>query len=34
MFTLETQEKWWKPQMNVLGWWIGFVALMGSTGFE
>ena len=34
MFTLETQEKWWKPQMNVLGWWIGFIALLGSFGFE
>lgn len=34
MFTLETQEKWWKPQPNVLGWWIGFVALLGSMGFE
>ncbi|KAK3710058.1 hypothetical protein LTR37_010489 [Vermiconidia calcicola] len=34
MFTLETQEKWWKPQINVLGWWIGFTALLGSIGFE
>lgn len=33
MFTLETQEKWWKPQANVLGWWIGITALLGSIGF-
>ena len=24
MFTLETQEKWWRSQVDVLGWWIGF----------
>ncbi|KAK5171236.1 uncharacterized protein LTR77_004380 [Saxophila tyrrhenica] len=34
MFTIETQEKWWKPQPNILGWWIGFVATLGSVGFE
>lgn len=34
LFTLETQERWWKPQPNVLGWWIGMWALVGSIGFE
>ncbi len=34
MFTLETQRNWWRPQPNVLGWWIGFVATLGSIGFE
>ncbi|KAF2097943.1 hypothetical protein NA57DRAFT_66460 [Rhizodiscina lignyota] len=34
LFTLETQEKWFKPNPMVLGWWIGFWALIGSIGFE
>ena len=34
MFTLETQEKWWKPEIRVLGWWIGFWSIVGSVGFE
>ena len=34
MFTLETQEKWWKPEVRVLGWWIGMWSIVGSVGFE
>ncbi|KAK1044347.1 hypothetical protein LTS16_007430 [Friedmanniomyces endolithicus] len=34
MFTWETQEKWWKPEPGVLGWWIGFLSVIGSVGFE
>lgn len=34
LFTLETQDRWYKPQPRVLGWWIGFFALVGSIGFE
>ncbi|KAK4542737.1 hypothetical protein LTR36_006309 [Oleoguttula mirabilis] len=34
MFTLETQEKWWKPEPRVLGWWIGVWSVVGSVGFE
>ncbi|KAK5691968.1 hypothetical protein LTR97_011139 [Elasticomyces elasticus] len=34
MFTLETQEKWWKPEPKVLGWWIGVWSTIGSVGFE
>jgi hypothetical protein len=34
LFVLETQEKWYKPAPQVLGWWIGFGALVGSIGFE
>ncbi|KAK5736449.1 hypothetical protein LTR17_007445 [Elasticomyces elasticus] len=34
MFTLETQEKWWKPEPKVLGWWIGVWSIIGSVGFE
>lgn len=33
MFLLETQERWYKPQINIVGWWIGFWAMVGSTGF-
>ena len=33
MFLLETQEHWWKPQPNVMGWWIGLWAKIGSWGF-
>ena len=33
MFLVETQEKWWKPQPNVMGWWIGLWAFIGSMGF-
>ncbi|KAF2206746.1 hypothetical protein CERZMDRAFT_52490 [Cercospora zeae-maydis SCOH1-5] len=34
MFTLETQEKWWKMEPGVLGWWIGVWSTAGSVGFE
>lgn len=34
LFTLETQEKWYRPQFRVVGWWIGFWAVVGSVGFE
>lgn len=33
MFLLETQEKWYKPEPKVMGWWIGFWAHIGSWGF-
>lgn len=32
-FTLETQEKWWRPEPTVIGWWIGIWAGVGSVGF-
>lgn len=34
LFTLETQDRWYKPQPRILGWWVGFFALVGSIGFE
>lgn len=34
LFMFETQEKWWKPEVTVLGWWVGFLASIGSIGFE
>lgn len=34
LFALETQDKWYKPQPRILGWWIGFFAFLGSIGFE
>ncbi|KAK4508430.1 hypothetical protein PRZ48_002168 [Zasmidium cellare] len=34
LFTLETQDKWYKPQPRILGWWVGSFALLGSVGFE
>ena len=34
MFMIETQEKWWKPEPKVMGWWIGFWSVVGSVGFE
>lgn len=33
MFTLETQDKWYKPLPNNIGWWIGAWATLGSCGF-
>lgn len=33
LFTLETQEKWYRPEPGVIGWWIGAWALVGSIGF-
>ena len=32
-FTWETQVKWWKPEIQVLGWWIGAWCIVGSVGF-
>ncbi|KAK3069914.1 hypothetical protein LTR53_011376 [Teratosphaeriaceae sp. CCFEE 6253] len=34
MFTFETQDKWWKPEPAVLGWWISVWSTVGSVGFE
>ncbi|KAF2162319.1 hypothetical protein M409DRAFT_27323 [Zasmidium cellare ATCC 36951] len=34
LFTLEIQDKWFKPQPRILGWWVGSFALLGSIGFE
>lgn len=34
LFMVETQEKWWKPAPKILGWHVGFWALVGSLGFE
>ena len=33
MFTLETQEKWYKSEAKTIGWWIGAWATIGSVGF-
>ena len=33
MFTLETQEKWYRPEVTTIGWWIGAWAVIGSIGF-
>jgi hypothetical protein len=33
LFMLETQEKWWRFEPGVLGWWIGAWSLVGSCGF-
>lgn len=33
LYMLETQQKWWKPALNVLGWHIGFWNLIGAFGF-
>ena len=33
LFMLETQSKWWKPAVGVLGWHIGFWNLVGAFGF-
>lgn len=33
LFTLETQEKWYKPAFHVLGWHIGAWNLIGGIGF-
>ncbi|KAF9527398.1 hypothetical protein CPB83DRAFT_934328 [Crepidotus variabilis] len=30
---LETQEKWWKPNLTSLGWHVGFWNLVGGIGF-
>ncbi|CAK4031554.1 Hypothetical predicted protein [Lecanosticta acicola] len=34
LFMLETQDKWYKPQIGVVGWHIGFWAVVGSVGFD
>jgi hypothetical protein len=33
LFMLETQERWWKPALGVLGWHIGLWNLIGGIGF-
>lgn len=33
MFTLVTQEKWYKPVPRCMAWWIGVWATIGSVGF-
>jgi hypothetical protein len=33
MFTLITQEKWYRPLPHRIAWWIGFWAVAGSVGF-
>ncbi|KAF3906729.1 hypothetical protein AA313_de0201731 [Arthrobotrys entomopaga] len=33
LFMLETQHSWYKPNLNVLGWHIGFWNLIGAIGF-
>lgn len=33
MFMLETQEKWWKLEPFVLGWWVGVWATIGESVF-
>lgn len=33
LFTLETQEKWYRPAFHVLGWHIGFWNFIGGIGF-
>lgn len=30
MFMLETQEKWWRLEPLVLGWWVGLWATIGE----
>ena len=32
-FTLETHEKWLRPEPGEIGWWIGIWAIVGSVGF-
>jgi hypothetical protein len=32
-FTYETQKRWYKPELGLLGWWIGAWAVVGSAGF-
>ena len=33
LYMLETQAKWWKPELSVLGWHIGFWNFIGAMGF-
>ncbi|KAF2398418.1 hypothetical protein EJ06DRAFT_513426 [Trichodelitschia bisporula] len=33
LFTLETQTRWWKPQLTVLGWYVGVFNMIGGVGF-
>ncbi|KAL7914981.1 hypothetical protein GGI35DRAFT_435730 [Trichoderma velutinum] len=33
LYMLETQQKWWKPALNLLGWHIAFWNLVGAFGF-
>ncbi len=33
LFMLETQTRWYRPKLDVLGWHIGFWNLVGALGF-
>ncbi len=33
LFMLENQEKWWKPALGSIGWWVGTWNLIGGLGF-
>ncbi|RFU75400.1 integral membrane [Trichoderma arundinaceum] len=33
LYMLETQQKWWKPALHLLGWHIAFWNLVGAFGF-
>lgn len=33
MFTIMAQDKWYKPKVNAVSWWIGIHAQIGSVGF-
>ncbi|SMQ48316.1 unnamed protein product [Zymoseptoria tritici ST99CH_3D7] len=33
MFMIETQQHWWKPAVDVLGWHVGFWNFVGGIGF-
>ena len=33
LYMLETQTKWYKPELTVLGWWIAAWNLVGALGF-
>lgn len=33
LFTIETHESWYLPELKLIGWWIGAWATVGSVGF-
>jgi hypothetical protein len=33
LYMIETQPKWYKPQPQLLGWWIGVFNMIGSVGW-